>query len=163
MVEICNSRGQCEVFHSDKNKVRKVFHCFSCSLGDASVKVHQILQLISSLGNLIGALSFAFTPNSPDLCLHALLYLKKAPVEAGCLTADHSGFPGSLFPSSQGILRYPTQCWWVDDMPAFLDILPKLLFSLDGPVFKLETAAGSLCWSENSPYHLDCDFAALRN
>ena len=33
----------------------------------------------------------------------------------------------------------------VDATPAFLDILPKLLFSLDGSVFQLETVAESLC------------------
>ena len=36
----------------------------------------------------------------------------------------------------------------VEAMPAFLDILPKLLLSLEGPVFQLETEIMSLCWPE---------------
>ena len=51
----------------------------------------------------------------------------------------------------------------VEVSPDCLDILLKQLFSFEDSVFQPETAAGSALWSVASPYHLDCDFAVLRN
>ena len=51
----------------------------------------------------------------------------------------------------------------VEDKPACLAILLLLLFSLQTSVLQDETAEGSTFWSENSPYHLVCDFAGLKN
>ena len=51
----------------------------------------------------------------------------------------------------------------MDVIPVFLEILPKLLLSFDGPVFQLDTVEESLACPGYSPYHLLCDLGGLRN
>ena len=80
--------------------------------GDAGIKVHQILQLICCLRNLGRTLSFTLTANNLQLSLHVLWYLKKSPIKTRCLIANNRSLSSCLFPSSQGILRYATRCWW---------------------------------------------------
>ena len=50
----------------------------------------------------------------------------------------------------------------VEAKAAFREILPKLLFSLQWPVYQEETFVGSACWSEYSPFHFACDQGAFK-
>ena len=52
---------------------------------------------------------------------------------------------------------------WVEVRPDSLKILLYELLSLHVSVYQVETAEGSALWSDASPYHLDCDFAGLKN
>ena len=133
-----------------------MFHCLGCRLSDAGVEIHEVLQLICSSGNLGRALSFAFRSQRFQLFLHALLYLKKAPIKAGCLIADHSGLSCRLLTSSQCFLKNAAQCSWGRSETG-LSGNPTVT------AIQVETAEVTTLWSEYSPYHLDSDFAGLKN
>ena len=54
-----------------------MFHHFGHGLTDASIKVHEVLQLVSGCHDFGRRLSFAFSPDHLKLGLHTLLYLEQ--------------------------------------------------------------------------------------
>ena len=80
--------------------------------------------------------------------------LKTGAVETSCLVADYRGLPSRFLPS---------RCRWGRSETRLSGNSAVTLIKLEASILQVETVEGSTLWSENSPYHLDCDFAGLKN